>query len=301
MAEPWDDLRFLLALARQGTLTAAASSLGVSQPTVGRRIAALERRLGTPLFERTASGYRPSETGQVLALHAERIEEVMVAAEQASADKRRVRGAVKITSSEWLCISVLGPGLGRLSRSYPELTVELVAEARWLNVSRGESDVAVRAARFDQPGIVQRRVAVAELALYAAPSYLAQHGDPDLRNGSAGHRFLTLSDDAGLGDMAWLRVHAARAQVAARANGRILLAALAVGGGGLACLPRLVGDETAGLQRILASPAPPSRELWLGMRGDRRSLPRVRAVADFITAELEAAGARLAPGSARNV
>ena len=146
MAEPWDDLRFLLALARQGTLTAAATTLGVSQPTVGRRIAALERRLGTPLFERTSSGYRPSEVGQVLTLHAERIEEVMVAAEQASSDKRRVRGAVKLTASEWLCIAVLGPAMGRLASAHPELTVELIAEARRLNVFRGESDVAGRQA-----------------------------------------------------------------------------------------------------------------------------------------------------------
>ena len=299
MPRPWDDLRFLLALAREGTLTAAATALGVSPPTVGRRIAALERGLGTLLFERSDSRYRPSETGQVLVMHAERIEEVMRSAEQASADKRPVRGAVRVTASEWLCIAVLGPALARLGEAYPELTVELVAEARWLNLARGESDIAVRAARFDQRGVVQRRVAVAELALYAAPSYLAKRGVPDLRAGSPGHRFLTLTDDAGLGDAAWLRVHASGAQVAARANGRILLAALAAGGDGLACLPRLVGDETRGLKRIPVSPAPPGRELWMGMRGDRRALPRVRVVADFFADELHRAASRLAPDASQ--
>jgi DNA-binding transcriptional LysR family regulator len=295
MADRWDDLRFLLALVRHSTLTAAAASLGVSQPTVGRRIAALERRMRVPLFERTPSGYQPSEAGQELAIQAARVEELMVAAERVSADRRKIRGSVRVTASEWLCLGVLGPALGGLGELYPELTVELVAEARRLDVFRGESDIAVRARRFDHPGLVQRRLAIVEIGLYAAPAYLARHGRPDLRSGSPGHRFLTLTDDAGLGDATWLRAHASAAQVAVRANGRVLLAVLAVTGLGLACLPRLVGDETPGLERVPTSPLPPGRELWLGMRADRRSLPRVRAVADLLGRALEAAQARLAP------
>ena len=295
MPPRWDDLRFLLALARHGTLTAAAASLGVSQPTVGRRIAVLERRMRTPLFERTPSGYRPSDAGQELAIHAARVEELMVAADRVSADRRRIRGSVRVNASEWLCLTVLGPSLGRLGDSYPELTVELMAEARRVDVFRGESDIAVRAGRFDHPGLVQRRLAMVEIGLYAAPAYLARHGPPDLRAGSPGHSFLTLTDDAGLGDVAWLRAHASEARVTARANGRVLLGVLAAAGAGLACLPRLVGDEVAGLQHVPTSPSPPGRELWLGMRADRRSLPRVRAVADFLAQVIEDAQQRLAP------
>jgi DNA-binding transcriptional LysR family regulator len=296
MSARWDDLRFLLALSRHPTLTAAAASLGVSQPTVGRRLAALERRMRTPLFERTATGYRPSEAGQELAIHAARIEELMVAADRVSVDRRRIRGSVRVTSSEWLCLGVLGPSLGTLGETYPELTVELMAEARRVDVFHGESDIAVRAGRFEHPGLVQRRLATVEIGLYASPEYLARHGAPDLRAGSPGHRFLTLTDDAGLGDVAWLRAHASAAQVTVRANGRVLLGVLAAAGGGLTCLPCLVGDEMEGLQRVPSSPGPPGRELWLGMRADRRSLPRVRAVADFLTRALEDARTRLAPG-----
>ena len=220
MAARWDDLRFVLALARHGTLTAAAASLGVSQPTVGRRLAVLERRMRTPLFERTPTGYRPSEAGQELAIHAARIEELMVSAERVSSDRRHIRGSVRVTASEWLCLFVLGPALGRLGDTYPELTVELMAEARRVDVFRGESDIAVRAGRFEHPGLVQRRLAIAEVGLYGSPAYLARHGQPDLRSGSPGHCFLTLTDDAGFGDVAWLRAHASAAQVTVRANGR---------------------------------------------------------------------------------
>jgi len=171
-----------------------------------------------------------------------------------------------------------------------------MAEARKVDVFRGESDIAVRAGRFEHPGLVQRRIAVAEIGLYGSPAYLARHGQPDLRSGSPGHRFLTLTEDAGFGDVAWLRAHASAAQVTVRANGRVLLGAVAAAGGGLTCLPRLVGDETPELERLPASPGPPGRELWLGMRADRRSLPRVRAVADLLARALEEAQPRLAPG-----
>jgi len=296
----WDDLRFFLALAREQTLTAAAKALRVSQPTVGRRISSLERRVGTPLFEKTSEGYQLSDAGQTLVAQAERIEEAVLAADRATAfGARRMRGAVKVTSAEWLCSTVLAPALAHFGQRHPEVTVELVAEARSLNLPRGESDLAIRGARFEHPGLLQRRVALSELGLYATGDYLKTRGPPDLAAGSPGHRFVTVTEDASKGDVAWLNAHAFAAQVSARANGRLLLATLAAGGGGLALLPRLVGDSTAGLTRVAVSPMPPPRELWLGMRPDARAIPRVRAVAELVTAALESVAAKLAPGRLR--
>jgi len=110
---------------------------------------------------------------------------------------------------------------------------------------------------------------------------------------------VTVTDDAGKGDAPWLKAYGSAAQVSARANGRLLLASLAAGGGGLALLQRLVGDATPGLTRLDVSPLPPPRELWLGMRPDARAIPRVRAVAEFVAAALEASAAKLAPGRNR--
>ncbi len=300
MIDRWDDLRFLLALAREHTLIAAATALRVSQPTVGRHISSLEKKLGIPLFEKTPEGYRLSDAGQALVVQAERIEEVVVAADRAAASgTRRMRGSVKLTAPEWVCGTVLAPALARFAQRHPEVTVELIAEARWLNLPRGESDLAIRSARFEHPGVLQRRVALAELGLYATPDYLKARGVPDLAAGSPGHRFVTMTDDAGKGDAPWLKAYGSAAQVSARANGRLLLASLAAGGGGLALLQRLVGDATPGLTRLDVSPLPPPRELWLGMRPDARAIPRVRAVAEFVTAALEAFAAKLAPGRNR--
>jgi DNA-binding transcriptional LysR family regulator len=297
MIERWDDLRFLLALAREGTLTAAATALGVSQPTVGRRISVLEKKVGTLLIERTPEGYRLSGAGQAAVAQAEHIEAAVLAADRATAfNSRKVQGTVKLTSAEWLCGAVLAPALAHFGQLHPDITVELVAEARWMNLPRGESDLAIRGARFEHPGLLQRRVAVSEIGVYATSNYLASRGLPDLAAGSPGHRFVTLTEDATRGDTAWLKTHASAAQVSARANGRLLLATLAAGGGGLALLPRFVGDATPGLTLLELSPFPPSRELYLGMRPDSRAIPRVRVVAEFVSSALEAVAAKLAPG-----
>jgi len=131
MIDRWDDLRFLLALAREHTLTAAATALRVSQPTVGRHISSLERKLGIPLFEKTPEGYRLSDAGQALVDQAERIEDVVVAADRAAASgTRRMRGLVKLTAPEWVCGTVLARALARFAQRHPEVTVELIAEAR---------------------------------------------------------------------------------------------------------------------------------------------------------------------------
>ena len=300
MIERWDDLRFLLALAREGTLTAAAIALGVSQPTVGRRISVLEKKVGTPLIERRPDGYLLSDAGQAVVAQAEHIEAAVLAADRATAfDSRRMRGTVKLTSVDWLCSGVLAPALARFGQQHPDVAVELIAEARWLDLPRGESDLAIRTARFEHPGLLQRRVALSEVGVYATSDYLKARGLPDLAAGSPGHRFVTVTDDAGRGDAEWLKAHASSAQVSARANGRLLLATLAGGGEGLALLPRFVGDATPGLTLLKLSPLPPPRELYLGMRPDSRAIPRVRAVAECLSAALEVVAAKLAPGGLR--
>ena len=197
MIERWDDLRFILALARERTLTAAATALGVSQPTVGRRISVLEKKVGTLLIERRPEGYRLSDAGQAVVAQAERIEAAVLAADRATAfNSRRIRGTVKLTSAEWLCGTVLAPALARFGQRHPDMTVELVAEARWINLPRGESNLAIRGARFEHPGLLQRRVAISEVGVYATSEYLKARGLPDLAAGSPGHCFVTLTEEA---------------------------------------------------------------------------------------------------------
>jgi len=281
----WDDLRYFLAVARHGTLSAAARALAVSQPTVGRRLAAFEKRLGARLFQSGPSGFVPTATGQRLVAHAEQMELAALEAERTARGRDDgLRGTVRITTSEWLAGRILGAALGPLLERNQALVIDVIADPRHLNLVRREADLAIRPSGFAQQTLYQRRIGRVGFGLYASPQYLARHGEPGPH--AEGHAMLTLPDDVGDATRAWIASHASKARVVMRVNGREQMALLAVAGVGLACLPRIVGDWTHGLRRL--SPATPiaSRALWLGVHRDVREVPRVRATIDALAAEV---------------
>lgn len=289
----WDDLRFFLAVAREGSLSSAAHTLGVTQPTVGRRIAALQRRLGAKLFVPSPTGQTLSASGRRLLPHAERMEIEGLAAERATSGRDAgLRGRVRITGSEWMIGAVLGPMLRPLVSDHPELELELLADVRHLNLVRREADIAVRPSRFEQQDVIQRELAVVAFGLYAADSYLAERGPPNFADRCAGHRLIAMSESlTKIPDLDWLSGLTTRANVVVRTNGREPMARMAAAGVGIACLPRVLGDATPTL-RLLATPsAGPERKLWLGYHRDVRAVPRVKACVAF----LSEAFARLRP------
>lgn len=286
IAEPplmldWDDLRFLLAVARHGSMSAAARVLEVAQPTVGRRITTLERKLGARLFMKDSTGKVLTATGRRMVQHAERMELEALAAERVSSGRDLgVKGQVSVTASEWMVQRVLALVIAPLLGEHPGLEVDLLADTRPLNLARREADIAVRPARFEHQEIIQREVAALAFGLYASDAYLAKHGMPDFGEQCAGHVLIAMSQSLGpIVDVDFLPKVASAARVAARANGREPMAMLASAGVGIACLPRFLGDATPAL-RFLPAPVPgPRRSLWLGVHRDVRAVPRVKAVA----------------------
>lgn len=280
----WDDLRFFLAVARHGSLSAAARVLEVTQPTVGRRVAAFERELGVKLFVANRLGQELSSVGRELLTHAERMEQSALAA--ASAGSWRdgdMRGTVSITASEWLINAVLAPALASLGERYPELELDLIADVRHLDVMRREADIAVRPSRFTEDDVVQRKVGQVSFALYASKEYLERHGQPDFAAGAPGHRLIAMGKALSrVPDLEWLPPLTSLARVVARCNGRESMARLASASVGMACLPCFVGDRTPGLERLATPGAAFERTLWLGMHRDARRLPPVRATVTFL-------------------
>lgn len=295
----WDDLRYFLAVARAGSLSAAAHSLGVTQPTVGRRITGLQQRLGAKLFTPTLTGQALSVSGRKLLPHAERMEVEGLAAERVTSGRDAgLRGRVRITASEWLIGAVLGPLLRPFVTLHTELELELSADVRHLNLTRRDADVAIRPSRFEQPEIVQRKVGVLAFGLYASDTYLAERGAPNFEQQCEGQRLIGMSEAlAKIPDLDWLPGFANKASVVVRTNGREPMARMAAAGIGMACLPRFLGDATPNL-RLLATPSPgPQRELWLGCHRDVRSIPRVRACIAFLSEGLGRLGAALCPAT----
>lgn len=291
----WDDLRFFLVLSRHSTLSSAARELKVAQPTVGRRISALESRIGARLFVRSSNGFSLTPSGSRALAFAQRMEQDALAAERRlSGSDAGVRGSVRITASEWLVTGVLSPIVGSLLARYPELGIELIADARHLNLARREADIALRPRRFEQRGVVQRTVGKLAFALYATHPYLATHGSPSYGDGT-GHTLIAMSDETGDAARSWLEAALPNATTSLKTNGRDAMLALARSGAAIACLARIIGDRASDLQRIPLSPSAPTPKLWLGLHHDARETPRVKAVVSYLVERLGAAASSLCP------
>ncbi|WP_374380802.1 LysR family transcriptional regulator [Dongia sp.] len=277
----WSDLRLFLAIARAGTLAKAAKSVGLTQPTMGRRLRALETALGQTLFQRGSDGFSLTDEGQAVLAHAERMEEEALAVGRITAGSG-LSGEIRLASSDWFGAHVLAPHLAAFTAAHPGITVELLTDQRRYSLGRREADVAFRIASFDEPDVIQRRALTMTYALYmpaASPSI-------DLGDG-AGISLVTMDEAfSDMPDRAWLRRVLPKARIAFRSNNRDVQAQACLAGAGLAVLPRLLGDRVPGLRVIDAGEPPPGRDVWVGYHRDLKRLARLRALLDFVLAEL---------------
>ncbi len=166
----WDDLRFALAAARTAGFGRAARKLGVQQSTVSRRVAALEKRLGGPLFDRTAGGLVTTWLGQQVRVQAEAIEAAVVKAEDAASAVDDVFGVVRVALTETMAAAIVVPTvLPALLADHPRLVVELVVGDAAADLARREADIAVRFFLTPRGDLLTKRVARLETAVVAAP------------------------------------------------------------------------------------------------------------------------------------
>jgi DNA-binding transcriptional LysR family regulator len=297
----WDDFRVFLAIARHGSLTAAARALRVTQPTMGRRLEMLEERLGTRLFERTPTGPVLTDLGAAILNNAEQMEQAVLAAERRIAGHDNgLLGAVRLTSVEWFGSHVLASIIASFSTRYPQIAVELLTDVRSYNLAKREADIAIRFARFEQNEVVQRKIGDFAYGLYASTDYLDQYGLPNFDGKGADHAVVTMHEAANhMPEARWLLEELApKARIALRSSSRDVQARAAESGAGLVVLPRGMGDRMLSLHH-LETPSPvPSREVWLGYHQDMRQTPRIRVLVDFLADELRNRMPQLHPRAA---
>ena len=283
----WSDVRIFLAVARAGTLGAAARMLHLSHPTIGRRLRALEEAAGHVLFQRTAEGFVLTEEGGAVLTHAERMEEHALAMERRLAgDQQRLEGTLRISSADWFGAYVLPPVIADYAHLYPRVEIELLTGTRLFNLAQREADVAFRIVPFDAPDIVQRKLIQMRYGIYVA----ADGADPVDRDGS-GHRLIAMDTSTGaFPDIDWLGERFPNADMVVRSNNRNVQAHLCRKGVGIAVLPRPGGDGIAGLRRLDLDDPPPSREIWMGYHRDLKQLRRLRAFLDLAVEHLGGQG-----------
>lgn len=277
----WSDVQLFLAVARLGSLGAAAKRLQLTQPTVGRRVTALEAAVGQVLFQRSHTGLLLTEEGQSVLAAAERMEEEALSFQRRLAGgESKLSGQLKITASDWFGAYVLGPILGEFSLLHPDVEIELLADARVYDLSRREADIAFRITPFQAPEIVSRRFVQVEYALYGARERSPRSSDEP-------ERIITMDSAlSGMPDVEWLRKALPDARVVFRSNSRDLQARACSQGVGLAVLPVALAERFPNLEPIAVAPPPPSRQTWMGYHKDLRRLGRLRELVAYLDAKL---------------
>jgi DNA-binding transcriptional LysR family regulator len=287
----WNDLRYFIAVARHRSTLAAARALKMNQSTVQRRLTELERRLGRKLVKRHPTGYRLTELGQEMLPYAERVEQAVLAfGEHLEAAKREAVGVIRVTCPEPLVYRITqSPLLERFQAQHPGLRVEFVMSDKYLDLAKGEADVALRSGDTDDGELVGRKLADSYWAVYASRSYLEQHGKPEKVEDLERHLLIGLDETMANHRAAkWLREVAPNAKIVARNNSVLGLVYAVKSGIGIAPLPTALGDAEKDLVRVLG-PIPELARIWrmLAHRDVRRT-PRVSAFFDFMVAEVEA-------------
>jgi len=284
----WDQLRYALALAQGATLSAAARQLGVDHSTIARRIDALERRLGRPIFERTPDGFTATPLGATVIAAAERIAgEIETLARRIEGADTALTGSIRLTTTGYFAAHLFAPALAAFRETYPGLDVELIADNRNLDLSRREADLAVRMSRPDTPGIVARRLCQIGSACYAASGDARPFAEQD---------FLAYDDSmANAPAQRYLLSLVPETRIVLRANALLSLIQAARAGLGCTVLPCIAGDAEPGLRRVAAPRAMPSGELWLLYHEDLRRSPRLRAAVALVETVIAAHRAALLP------
>jgi len=285
----WDNIRIFLSVARAGQFSAAASQLRLDNGTVGRRINALEKSLGVRLFDRQTTGSVLTAAGDRLYKTAEEVEAQLLRAQgDLSHSDVELSGTVRIAAPDGFTTLFLCSRLGRLKAKYPSLTVQLVPTSRTFSLSKREADLAITIERPEVGRLSVRKLIDYSLHFYAAKTYLAEHGSPQRLEDLQRHCLVTYVQDLIFADqlnfMPELYGSTYSRLECSTAVGQLEAVR---GGAGIGILHDYAAQRDEQLQVVLPGTVF-ERSYWIVTHLDMRELSRVRAMSEFIFAEVGA-------------
>lgn len=286
----WDDLRFFLAVARSGRLTAAARRLGADHATVSRRITSLEESLKAKLFERRPQGYALTGHGEQLLAKAESMEtEALAIQSEIGGADMALSGTVRIGAPDGFGSSFLAPRFAGFAKAFPGLELQLIAMPRLLSLSKREADVAITLAPPKEGKVVARKLCDYRLGLYASQDYLDAMPPIAAAEDLFAHRIVGYIDDLiftpeldYLDEVAkGLRAQIQSSSVLAQMNA-------VAAGAGIGVIHHFMAVDEPRLVPVLPESVSITRSFWLLVHADLKDVARVRAVVDFVVRESKA-------------
>ena len=286
-APDWTHLPFFLAVARTGSLRAAAQSLGSTHATVDRNLKALEETYGVRFFDRSKSGLSLTTAGESLLPLAEAAEDSVIAARRrlTGLDKQP-RGSVRLSVAPSFARFVLPPILAKFSREHPDIDVHVTLTNRFADLTRAESDVSIRVGYSVEDDVIGRRVVTYSKGIYASQDYLDAHWD---RRGEQGEGLCWIGWGEAEAVPAWLKNSPfPKADLRHGIREGMLVTDLVGEGLGMSYLPCFAEHYDKRMVRVPGTEVAPDRSVWLLLHPDLRKTTRVRILVDFLSDELKA-------------
>lgn len=284
----WNQARAFLVTAEEGSLSAAARALGLTQPTLGRQVAALEAALGVTLFERAGRSLALTRSGVDLLDHFRAMGEAAGRISlSASGRSQAIEGQVSITASDVMSAYHLPPVLKRLRAMAPGIEIEVVSSNEVRDLRRREADIAVRHGRPDQPELTARLLRTTTAHLYAAPAYLDAIGRPATARGLSEATFIGFeTSDVLLNGLNALGLSLTRANFALISNSGVAGWEMVKQGLGIGVMFKDTADITPGVECVLPDLDPIPVPIWLATHRELHTSRRIRLVFDLLAEAL---------------
>lgn len=280
----WNQARAFLATAEEGSLSAAARALGLTQPTLGRQVTALENELGIMLFERVGRSLTLTQSGIELLDHARAMAE---AANRitltASGQSQTIEGLVRITASDMVSAYVLPPVLSQLRTIAPLLEIDVIAANDVRDLLRREADIAIRHVRPVQPDLITRLVREDKAQFYASRSYLEAHGRPTVSGGLSQHVFIGFGDNERMLEyLQPLELDLTRDNFRLGSETGVVACEMVRNGLGIGILTEEIAVKFPEVERVLCEVEPFIIPVWLTTHRELHTSRRIRLVFDFL-------------------
>ncbi len=278
----WNSLKIFLAIANDGSLSAAAKTLGINHSTVFRRMNAFEKELGGRLFERLSHGYELTAMGEELLDFAQKISSTFDDMERHIVGKDiQPKGVVKITAPNNIAYRYLPRYLAEFHHLYPEIHIELLASNLEFNMSNRQADIAIRATSSPPEHLIGRQLRTVAWSVYGSEAYKHESGIPHNLEELQYHRLIGATGGmSSLPGFAWLEKNYPK-QIHVRCDDLVSMSYFAESGQGLAFLPN--DQQRPEINKLFIFKPGETSNLWLLTHPDLRYVERIKLVMQHLT------------------